>query len=323
MKNDLLHKYYQLLETTSWQQYIPKYPEGLYQAVSYIMSLGGKRLRPIAVLLGCDLFNGNLEKAVRIAWSLELFHNFTLAHDDIMDYADTRRGHPSLHKKYSVEQAIISGDALMILAYQGFESLSDATYKKVNTVFSKAALDICEGQQLDMDFETKRSVNLDQYLVMIKGKTSALLGAALQIGSLVANAPDDDAQKLYQIGAQVGMAFQIKDDWLDAFGDQQKVGKLKGGDFLQRKKSIPWIIANQDANDQQRMILDQWLARSNEVELDSVYSVLDQLRISEKTNQLASEKLQSSLKRIDTLNISTAQKERLINWCNLLVNRSF
>ena len=287
------------------------------------MSLGGKRLRPIAVLLGCDLFNGHMENAVRVAWSLELFHNFTLAHDDIMDHAGTRRGQPSLHKKYSVEQAIISGDALMILAYQGFESLNDATYKKVTGVFSKAALNICEGQQLDMDFETKKSVSLDDYLTMIKGKTSALLGAALQIGALVADATDDDAQKLYQIGEQIGMAFQIKDDWLDAFGDQQKVGKIKGGDFLQRKKSVTWILGYQDANAEQRELLDHWLTKSKDVTIEHIYDILIELETSNKTNQLAIEILESSYKKIKDLNISESNKIVLRNWCDLLVNRSY
>ena len=323
MNTNLLHKYYQILESNSWESYIPDRQIRLYEAASYIMNLGGKRLRPIAVLLGCDLFEGDLQEAIGPAWAIELFHNFTLAHDDIMDHAETRRGKPSMHSKYGTEQAIISGDALMILAYQAFEKLSPDQYKTTIQTFSKAALEICEGQQLDMDFEKERVVSLEVYQDMIRGKTSALLGAALKIGALLGNAKEKEALELYEIGEQVGLAFQIKDDWLDAFGDQQKVGKIRGGDFIQRKKSIPWIIAHQDANKQQLSILDHWLDKSDEIILEDVYGVMTELDVSDKTEALSSQILLSVQSKIQNLNLSDPKKAMLNQWCEMLVNRRY
>ena len=323
MSLQLFTKYQELLHENDWRNYLPKHPGNLYEPLEYLMSLGGKRLRPIAVLLACDIVEGNVKKAIPAAWAIEMFHNFTLAHDDIMDHASTRRGLASVHRKFGMEQAIISGDALMILAYQALESYETGLFKRLISVFSKAAIDVCEGQQLDMDFETLFKVEYERYLKMIKGKTSALLAASLQIGALIGGATENESQKLYEVGEKVGVAFQIKDDWLDAFGDEQKVGKKRGGDFLQRKKSIPWILAFENANTDQKKILTTWLQRKDDVSIDDVYQIMSSLHIAEKTNEMATQHLQNVKSIIHSLSVVHEKKSTLLNWCDLLVNRSF
>ncbi|GCD79491.1 polyprenyl synthetase family protein [Schleiferia thermophila] len=218
-----------------------KYPENLHQPVRYFLGLGGKRIRPVLVLMGYELFDSQYEKALHQALAIELFHNFSLIHDDIMDKADLRRGQSTVHKKWNESTAILAGDLMLIKAY---ELLADAPSKFLPAIFecfNKMAVEVCEGQQMDMDFERADAVEEELYLEMIRKKTSVLLGAALQIGALRAGADAGPAELLYEFGVNIGMAFQMMDDFLDVFGSSEKTGKVEGGDVLNGKKTLLYL----------------------------------------------------------------------------------
>ena len=238
-------RYQRLLENTLARQDFDHEPQELYQPISYILALGGKRLRPALTLAGCDLFNGELEEALLPALGIEVFHNFSLVHDDIMDEAPVRRGKKTVHEKWNTNIAILAGDAMLVKAYQYVAKVDKAILPKVLKCFSSTALEICEGQQLDMNFEKMESVAEDDYIEMIRLKTAVLLGAALKIGALVGRATEAKAHSLYHFGINAGLAFQVQDDLLDAFGDPSKFGKKVGGDILQDKKTLLRIYARE------------------------------------------------------------------------------
>ncbi|MGK0407076.1 MAG: geranylgeranyl diphosphate synthase type II [Roseivirga sp.] len=237
--------YVSMVENTLARQDFDHEPIELYQPISYILSLGGKRLRPAMVLAGCDLFTGNLEEALLPALAIEMFHNFSLVHDDIMDDADLRRGKKTIHQKWNTNVAILAGDAMLVKSYQYLNQVDKGKLAQVLDVFSKTALQVCEGQQYDMNFENSSSVSEEDYLEMIRLKTAVLLGAALQIGALIGQATNSQASALYQFGTNAGLAFQVQDDLLDAFGDPDKFGKKVGGDILQDKKTLLMIYARE------------------------------------------------------------------------------
>ncbi|NVK27829.1 MAG: polyprenyl synthetase family protein [Flavobacteriia bacterium] len=234
-------------------------PASLYEPFHYILSLGGKRLRPVLTLLSCEAFGTDANKAIEPAMGIELLHNFSLIHDDIMDEAPLRRGRQTVHERWDVNTGILSGDAMLVKAFQSISKVDDSILREVNEVFSKSALEICEGQQWDMNFETRMDVTEDEYIRMIQYKTSVLLGAALQIGARVGGADDVGAVQAYNFGLNLGTAFQIKDDLLDAFGDPQKFGKQIGGDIRSNKKTILLIHALQHARGEERDELQAWL----------------------------------------------------------------
>ena len=241
--NTYLEAYNTYLET-----HAPKgNPEELYQPGAYILSLGGKRLRPVLVLLGHHLFEKNWQTALAGAHAIELFHNFSLVHDDIMDAADLRRGQATVHKKWNLNTAILSGDMLFAQSFQFLLQLNQTQLKPILHVFTQTAIEVCEGQALDMKFELLDEVSQPDYLTMIGLKTSVLLGAALKIGALNANASEKEADLIYQFGYRLGVAFQIMDDILDTFGEQDLVGKQIGGDILQRKKTILYVLTTNSA----------------------------------------------------------------------------
>ena len=218
-----------------------KHPENLYEPVDYILSLGGKRIRPLLCLMGCDAMSKDgYEKALPAAMSVEVFHNFTLLHDDIMDEAPLRRGQATVHKKYDTNTAILSGDVMMIYAYKYLENFPPELCQKLLQVFNKMAVEVCEGQQMDMDFETRERVEIMEYIDMITLKTSVLIGAAIQMGALIGGASAQSAKHLYQFGKNIGISFQMQDDILDTFGEP-KVGKQPGGDIIQNKKTYLYI----------------------------------------------------------------------------------
>jgi len=218
-------------------------PENLYEPIRYMMTLGGKRIRPLLLLTACRAAGGEAKNFLSQAYAIELFHNFTLVHDDIMDAAELRRGKPAVHKKYGINSGILSGDAMMFYAqFFLMESLSASVQAQIFPIFNKAAIRIIEGQQKDMDFESRSDVTYSEYLEMIRDKTSVLLAAALQIGALLASAPSDTAEPLYEAGIKLGLAFQIKDDILDALGDD-RFGKVKGGDIMNNKKTLLYLKA--------------------------------------------------------------------------------
>lgn len=220
-----------------------KEPINLYEPIHYILQLGGKKLRPVLTLMTCELFNGKAKEAYDAALAIEVFHNFTLIHDDIMDSAPIRRGKTTVHKKWDLNTGILSGDAMLILAYQCFESYEPYTFKKLLKLFSQTSLEVCEGQQLDMDFETRNDVTIPEYLKMITYKTSVLVAAAMKMGVIIAKASDEEANAIYNFGLNLGIAFQLQDDYLDTFGDAAVFGKQIGGDITENKKTFLYLKA--------------------------------------------------------------------------------
>ncbi|MBO0320778.1 polyprenyl synthetase family protein [Muricauda sp. CAU 1633] len=223
-------------------------PKHLYEPIQYILGLGGKRMRPILTLMTAELFGEDPKNALDTALAVEMFHNFSLVHDDIMDDAPLRRGKTTVHEKWDVNTGILSGDAMLILSYQFLESYPAETYKELTKLFSKTALEVCEGQQYDVDFETRDDVTIPEYLKMIEYKTSVLVAAAMKMGALVANAPKKDAEAIYEFGRNLGIAFQLQDDYLDAFGDPKTFGKQVGGDIMVNKKTYLYLKSLEKAS---------------------------------------------------------------------------
>ena len=232
-------------------------PENLYNPIQYILGLGGKRLRPVLTLLTCEMMGGNSKEALDAALAIEIFHNFSLIHDDIMDDASIRRGMETVHEKWDLNTGILSGDAMMIIAYQCFEVYEAKKFKKLAQLFSKTALEVCEGQQFDIDFEKRNDVTIEEYLEMIKLKTSVLVAAAMNMGAIVAGAADKDMQKIYDFGLHLGLAFQLQDDYLDTFGDVATFGKQIGGDILENKKTYLYLKAFENASDAEKKRLEE------------------------------------------------------------------
>ena len=235
-------------------------PMGLYEPIAYELSLGGKRIRPVLMLMAYNLYKEDVETILPQAAGLETYHNHTLLHDDVMDKADMRRNKPTVHNVWNENTAILSGDAMLILAYRLMAQCPDAKLAEVLHVFTETTMEICEGQQWDMEFERRMDVQVDEYIRMIRLKTSVLLAAALKIGAILADAPAEDAQKLYEFGVKMGLAFQLQDDWLDVYGDPKVFGKNIGGDILCNKKTYMLITALEQADADQRKELEEWLS---------------------------------------------------------------
>ena len=248
------------LEKINWS----KEPRGLYEPIGYVLSMGGKRIRPALTLMACNMFSDNVHQALNSALGLEIFHNFTLLHDDIMDRADVRRGQPTVHKKWDDNTAILSGDVMQIAAYQFITKTPAEQLKRTLDLFSKTAAEICEGQQYDVEFEGRDKVEAGEYLEMIRLKTAVLLGAALRIGAWVGGAGEEDAQLLYDYGINIGLAFQLKDDLLDVYGDEATFGKKIGGDILCNKKTFMLIHAIELAKGKDAEELQKWISTSDE-----------------------------------------------------------
>jgi geranylgeranyl diphosphate synthase type II len=259
---------------------LPSEPRLLYEPVSYTLSNGGKRMRPLLVLMGCKVFSEDVSQAVHPAIGIEVFHNFTLLHDDIMDNAPIRRGKPSVHTKWNNNIAILSGDAMMILAYQELCKTDSSALSQVLEVFNKTALEVCEGQQLDMDFETSETVSIADYINMIRLKTAVVLGGGLKVGAIIGKADAEQANLLYQFGLNTGIAFQLQDDILDIYGESHKVGKQKGGDIISSKKTFLLLKALELAKGEQSKDLRKWLKSDAETEkVNAVTEIYDQLGI--------------------------------------------
>lgn len=222
---------------------IDKQPNSLYEPIRYILSLGGKRMRPVLTLMSAEIFNTDCSKALSAATAVEVFHNFSLIHDDIMDDAPLRRGNQTVHEKWDINTGILSGDAMLILAYQYFENYEPTVFRALAKLFSKTALEVCEGQQYDVDFETRNDVSILEYLKMIEYKTAVLVGAAMKMGAIVAETSEENADLIYDFGLNLGIAFQLQDDYLDAFGDPETFGKQVGGDIIENKKTFLYLKA--------------------------------------------------------------------------------
>ncbi|GAB4457199.1 MAG: polyprenyl synthetase family protein [Bacteroidales bacterium] len=295
----------------------PHEPEGLYEPIAYVLEEGGKRLRPLLVLMSYNLFKDNIEIALNPAIGLEMFHNFTLLHDDIMDKADIRRNKPTVHKKWNENTAILSGDAMMIKSYQFFYDLPLRIQSEVLKTFTQTALEVCEGQQYDMNFETRFDVSIDEYMEMIRLKTAVLLAAAMKIGAQIAEAKNEDTELLYQAGIKMGLAFQLQDDYLDVYGDTKVFGKKIGGDIVSNKKTYLLISALNLANENQRNNLLHLLneCQDREEKINKVTLLYNEMGVQNitkaKINELTKESLTLLEKVSEQKNIS-AIKELII-----------
>ena len=236
-----LSQYHQMFADHLEKYTVNAVPKNLYAPVNYILSLEGKRIRPILTLISTDIFSGPPKKALDAALAGEIFHNFSLVHDDIMDSATLRRGNTTVHEKWDSSTAILSGDVMLILAYQIFENYETNIFVPMTTLFSKTAIKVCEGQQLDIDFEKKQEISLDEYLLMIAYKTAELIGASMKMGAIIANATMVEQEKIYEFGKNLGIAFQLQDDYLDCFGNENDFGKKIGGDIIEKKKTFLYI----------------------------------------------------------------------------------
>ncbi len=243
------------------EQYsVEREPKNLYAPINYILGLGGKRLRPVLTLMTADVFDGDYKTALNAALSVEVFHNFSLVHDDIMDAAPLRRGQQTVHEKWDTNTGILSGDAMLILAYQLFEGYAPERFKALVEVFSKTAVEVCEGQQYDVDFETRTDVTIPEYLKMIEYKTAVLVGAAMKMGAIIAGASRADQNAIYEFGKNLGIAFQLQDDYLDAFGDPKTFGKQVGGDIIENKKTYLYLKALEFSNTTDKAELERLFA---------------------------------------------------------------
>ena len=305
-------------------------PVGLYDPVRYVLSLGGKRIRPVLMLMGYNLWRDDVESIMMPALGLETYHNYTLLHDDLMDRADVRRGHPTVHRKWNENQAILSGDSMLVLAYQRMAMCDDKMLPHVMQLFTETALEIGEGQQYDIEFETRNDVSEDEYIEMIRLKTSVLLACALKMGAMLAGAPSEDADMLYKFGEQIGLAFQLQDDYLDVYGDPKVFGKAIGGDILEGKKTFMLINALAHADEAQRKTLEQWLERSPregtheaQEKIQAVTSLYNQIGI----NRMAQEKIawyfEQSRQYIEAVQLPAERKRFLIDYAQQMMQRSY
>jgi len=303
------------------QRDFPTEPGNLYDPIRYFLSIGGKRLRPVLTLLATDLFGEKIEKSLSAALSIEVFHNFTLMHDDIMDEAPLRRGKDTVHKKWNTNTAILSGDAMMIMSYQLLSESRTTDLSEVLRVFSKMALEVCEGQQLDMDFENSSSVTEEDYLYMIRLKTSVLLGAALEIGALLGGANAKERKLIYEFGVNMGIAFQLQDDLLDIYGDPKKFGKQIGGDIIENKKTFLLINALRlTKGKEEGKELEEWInipptnnynVNEKIKAITSIYNKYGVKALAEQKKSFFSNQAFQALQKID---VPTARKQTLIDF---------
>lgn len=303
----------------------PKAPNSLYEPIEYILGLGGKRLRPVLTLMTTEIFDGNYKKSLDAALAVEVFHNFSLIHDDIMDDAPLRRGKQTVHEKWNLNTGILSGDAMLILAYQLFENYEGDTFKDLATLFSKTAIEVCEGQQYDIDFETRNNVTIPEYLKMIEYKTAVLVGAAMKMGAIIAGASKEDQISIYEFGKNLGIAFQLQDDYLDAFGDPETFGKQVGGDIIENKKTYLFLKALELSVDNQKNELLQLYGDSssnNDNKVNRVKQIFDASGASTATKKIIENYTQKAFNVLESISISSAKKELLKQFGIALMNRN-
>jgi len=292
-------------------------PKRLYEPIDYILSIGGKRLRPVLLLMGCDLFHGDIEKAIEAAIGVEVFHNFTLLHDDVMDNASIRRNRTTVHTKWDINTAILSGDAMAIKAYEFIAKCETKYLKQVLGVFNRFALQVCEGQQFDMDYENKNDVSVKQYLNMIRLKTAVLIAGGLNIGAILAGADEKNCYHMHRFGENIGMAFQLQDDYLDVYGDVDKFGKQIGGDIISNKKTFLLVSAIENAGNEEREELLNWFSETDfdpQEKIQSITGIYNQLNIGEKTKSKMEEYLRLALldlNKVDVLNNTKTELEEI------------
>ena len=300
-------------------------PRNLYEPIDYILKLGGKRMRPILTLMAADIFSGEYEKAMPAALAVEVFHNFTLIHDDIMDDAPLRRGKATVHEKWDLNTGILSGDAMLILAYQYFENYEPIVFHKLAKLFSKTALEVCDGQQLDVDFETRNDVTIEEYINMIRLKTSVLVAAALKMGAIVVETSEENADLIYDFGLNLGLAFQLQDDYLDTFGDPKTFGKQIGGDIIENKKTFLYLKSLEIASEEDKNKLSGFYNQNlteNSLKIKEVTQVFEKNNIPVLIKEQIKSYTEKAFDTLNTMDVSEKNKESLKNFGLWLMNRT-
>lgn len=301
-----------------------RYPHNLYEPVDYILTLGGKRIRPLLLLMSADLAGSKAETALPAAMAVEVFHNFTLLHDDIMDEAPLRRGHQTVHEKYDTNTAILSGDVMMIYAYKYLENYPAEIALKLFKIFTQMGIEVCDGQQMDIDFENRENVEITEYLEMITLKTSVLIGASLQMGAIIGGMDEQSAHHLYQYGKNVGIAFQMQDDVLDTFGEP-KVGKQPGGDIIQNKKTYLYLKTLQLVSEEEQKELIQWYATKPDdpsEKVARVREIMNGAHVLIHSDEVKNEYKNLAFSHLDAVKMEDAKKEQFKAFGNFLLNRT-
>ncbi len=317
--------YTELISNYIQQQKLIKNPQSLYEPIDYILNLGGKRIRPVLTLMSCDVFGADVNKALPAAMAVEVFHNFSLVHDDIMDNAPLRRGKQTVHEKWNVNTAILSGDAMLILAYQYFKDYQPSVYKELVEIFTQTALEVCEGQQWDVDFEERDDVQIEEYLKMIEYKTAVLVGAALQMGAIVAETSGKNKKDIYIFGLNLGIAFQLQDDYLDTFGDEATFGKQIGGDIIENKKTYLYLKALELGGNQEKEQLLHLYSISAKENQDKIHSVKEIFRVTGAdlaTREAIEDYTQKAFDILNQMDIPADKKQMLRSFGEGLMNRA-
>lgn len=318
--NEILQK----IETEITQLSFEYPPKSLYDPIEYILSLGGKRIRPALALMACNLYKEDVENVINPALGIEVFHNFTLLHDDLMDKADKRRNKPTVHKVWNDNTAILSGDAMLIAAYQLIGKTEPEHLKEVFDLFTATALEICGGQQYDMEFESRNDVTEPEYMEMIRLKTAVLLACSLKTGAIIGGASKEDASDLYEFGIHIGLAFQLQDDLLDVYGDTATFGKNIGGDILCNKKTFLLIHAFELASPEQKRILNEWIGKETFVpseKIEAVTNIYNELNLKEITSAKMQRYYDKAMEHLDKLNVSPEKLTVLKEVSNRLMYR--
>lgn len=317
-----LKSYTEYIEAELAKVEFPSSPSELYDPLRYFLKLGGKRIRPILTILGSELFGANKETAISQALSIEVFHNFSLIHDDIMDEAPVRRNQTTVHEKWNANVAILSGDVLLIKAYQLLGQIDPNKLPEAFELFNTTAIEVCEGQQMDMDFESRNDVSIAEYIEMIRLKTSVLLGASLKMGALVANASEQDQKNIYSFGQNIGIAFQIQDDILDLYADPDKFGKQIGGDVIANKKTLLYLSALGMATREQNEILKQLHNEENlTFKVNRTKELFDHLKVKEECQVMMQDYYNRAMKSLDAIDVDSDHKKALIELAEFLIQR--
>lgn len=301
---------------------LPQSPSGLYDPLRYFVAIGGKRVRPMLTMMGTALFGGDPKSVIDQAVAIELFHNFTLIHDDIMDNAPLRRGMETVHQKWNLNTAILSGDVLLIEAYKKLATRSGDHLEAILDVFNRTAVEVCEGQQLDMDFESRIDVSVAEYIEMIRLKTSVLLGCALKIGAYMAGAREQDADHIYQFGVQVGIAFQIQDDILDLYADPEKFGKQVGGDVMANKKTLLYLTAASKASKDQLSVLKELASETDlQLKVDKTRTLFDHLNVRSSCEEMMQFHLDKAMDHLNAISVEDQHKKPLSDLAIFIISR--
>ena len=317
-----MDKYKKLLEDKI-SDFIAEQPSSLYEPIHYFMALGGKRIRPILTLMGCHLFNDDLTPSIEPALGIEWFHNFTLMHDDIMDQAKYRRGKETVHLKWDVNAAILSGDTMLIQAYQWFDNLKGSLYKDVLKLFNHTAIEVCKGQQMDMNFENRIDISQEEYMEMIRLKTSVLLGATISIGARIGGAPKYDINFLYDFGVSLGLAFQLRDDYLDIFGLNLKTGKQRAGDIIKNKKTLLYIFAMKNSDKKTRELITYWYSqkpKDTKLKIEEITNLFYRLNIPKLIEDEIEKHIHLSLSTLDKVNPKNKEvQNKLVDFVHSII----